>query len=90
MTILEGLSNTQTIWAKVTDTPLPPERTVIRWLATYGYEVLEKSIVRIPWRFRDKQPAAESVYKFVSADLGTARARQNGGNTEQRGKCELN
>ena len=77
MTILESLSNAQTLWAKVTDTPLPPERTTLRWLATYGYEMLEKSIVRIPWRFRDKQPVAESVYKFVSADLGThAHTRQ--------------
>jgi hypothetical protein len=79
MTILESLSNTQILWAKVTDAQAPPERTIIRWLATYGYEMLEKSIVRIPWRFRDKQPDAESVYRFVSADLGTARAHQTGG-----------
>lgn len=75
-TILEQITDAQTLWTKVTDVPLPPERTIISWIAVHGYESLEKAVAKIPWRFGDTNTDTDHVSRFVSADLGERRKKK--------------
>jgi hypothetical protein len=78
-TILEELTDTQTIWAKVTDMPTPPERTIIRWLAQHGYVALERAIVKIPFRFQNMHPELDHVVRFISVELATRKKDSRSG-----------
>lgn len=69
MTILDQLETIRTLWKTVSDVELPTDRVIIRWLAERGYAQLEKTIVKIPWRFRGMEPEADHVHRWVSATM---------------------
>jgi hypothetical protein len=76
-TILEQIVDIQTLWTKATDTPLPPERSIISWIAAFGYAPLEKVVAKIPWRFGDKNPETDHVCRYISNELVAQKNRRD-------------
>ena len=85
-TILEQIVDAQTLWTKATDTPLPPERTIISWIAARGYESLEKAIAKIPWRFGNTKPETDHICRFISNEIGSRRKVQQESNARNRAR----
>jgi hypothetical protein len=86
-TIFERYDAFLKLWAFVSPAiPAPPQETLVYWLSKYTNEQLEKAILHIPSRFRNRDKIEpEDAYRIVQAELRdmnkrkTEFAHKNGG-----------
>src|SRR5262249_1455365 len=79
MKFLDRFQNAQKIWELALPTvSLPPNETLIGWLAVYSDAEFEAAIVRTPYRLSQGgmgrgQPHAQAVYRLISSLLKNNR-----------------
>ena len=77
LTFLERVKQAQALWAfAIPEIPQPPNGTWCRWLTASTDSEVEKTILRVPTRFRDVKPTHDEVYRFVTAMLVLERKRR--------------
>ena len=79
MTHFEQISMAKNIWTLVLDSvPMPDDRTIYRWLVTFGIEEYERALPRVLWRYRNQSPDSEQIYRFISSTLSMAKKKKDG------------
>lgn len=74
LSFLDRVKVAHALWTFVVpETSQPPNGTLCRWLTVSTDEEVEKTILKIPNRFRDVEPNDEEVYRFVTSLLTIAR-----------------
>ncbi len=76
--IFERYDGVIKLWEFVSPAILaPPKETLVYWLSKYTDEQLEKAILRIPGRFRNRgEIAPEEAYRIVQAELRDMNKRK--------------
>jgi hypothetical protein len=85
MRFLDRFENAKKVWELALPTvPVPPNETLIGWLAVYSDEELEAAVVRIPYRLGQgsmgrRTVTTQDVYRLVSSLLHGGRVREKKG-----------
>ena len=75
MKLLERFENVKQVWALAMPTiPLPPNETIMGWLACYEDSEFENAVIRVPHRMRQgrlgkENTPPEEIYKLISSFL---------------------
>jgi hypothetical protein len=87
MKFLDRFDDAKKVWELALPTvPIPPNKTLIGWLAVYSDEDFEAAVVRTPYRLSQGSMGRgtvrpEDVYRLVSSllkDRGRARREKRG------------
>ncbi len=75
---LQRLESSKQLWSVVVpNTPAPPNATWVRWLAAFTDAEIERALLLVPHRFRDKKPYGdEQIYRFITTTLAELRNRR--------------
>jgi hypothetical protein len=80
MTFLERLDYAKKLWAIVLPTtPLPPQPTLVGWLAVYADPEFEAVIVRMPYRLTQNPERVltnDEVCRIISSQLKESRMKE--------------
>ncbi len=85
MKFLDRFDNAKKVWELALPTiPIPPNETLIGWLAVYEDGEFEAAVIRVPYRLSQGSmgrgtASPEDVYRLVSSLLKDGRAREKKG-----------